>query len=256
MAIENDKTVCYIKYSDNDIINTTKGGRSLKRKAEKGPVNRKIITLKNFEIVDGYIKDRAVRDDSNDSAVIESILLNQILPPSAIASYYISMIYRDGLKQTVMTLMQDLSAGIQWKAAHDNALPLVRMVMEMVQKSYIAVDEDFAYLMEEHLPSNCRAIVEKLNHESEKNELNFNIKQLLKDDEMLLSMTDGKSVDFVPYNYFRLVVSWWDWLGDYTFTFRLLYDVVALTEKGIWDTAEYRLRARDIIGEVCSKWDK
>lgn len=223
------------------------------RRSKDRPVVRKIITLKNFDIIDGYIKDRAVKDDSNDSAVIENILLKQILPDSEIASYYISMIYCNGLKQTVMTLMQDLTVDVQWEGAHDVAFLLVRMAMEMVQESYVAIDDEFAYLMEEDLPSNCRAIIEKLNHESEKNELNFNEKQLLKDDEALLSMTDGKTVDFVPYKYFRLVVSWWKWLGDYAFTFRLLYDVVALTERSIWDTAEYRLRARDIISEVCGE---
>ena len=61
----------------------------VRRKTEDSGVSRKIITLKNFDLIDGYVKDMAYLQDSNDSAIIEKILLNNIFSDSADAAFYI-----------------------------------------------------------------------------------------------------------------------------------------------------------------------
>jgi hypothetical protein len=218
--------------------------------------NKKLISLVNFDIIEGFTKDMAETTQTNASTVIENIILDQILSKSKTSNYYIKEIYDIGLKETFISLMQDLSAGIQGMASHDNAEELVKLGMSIVNRPFSAgMDEKHKELSEHHFPSNCRCVREKIEHETAEEKLEFDEKMAYEDDIMLLSQTENKACDFVPYNYFRLVLARWDILGNYTYTFRMLMDVVALSEEKLWDSAEYRLQAIEIIKKVTEMWD-
>ena len=75
------------------------------------------------------------------------------------------------------------------------------------------------------------------------------------DDVLLLTQTENGACDFVPYNYFRLILARWEILGNFTYTFRMLMDVVALSEERLWDSAKYRLQAIEVIKTVTESWD-
>ena len=218
--------------------------------------NKKLISLVNFDLIEGYTKDMAEITQTNVSTVIENILLDRILSKSNTSNYYIKEIYDNGLKEAFIALMQTLSAGIQGMASHDNAEEIVKLGMSVVNRPFSAgMDEKYQNLSEHHFPSNCRCVREKIEHETEEEKLEFDEKMAYEDDIMLLSQTENKACDFVPYNYFRLVLARWDILGNYTYTFRMLMDVVALSEERLWDSAEYRLQAIEIIKKVTEKWD-
>lgn len=218
--------------------------------------NKKLISLVNFDLIEGYTKDMAEITQTNVSTVIENILLDRILSKSNTSNYYIKEIYDNGLKEAFIALMQTLSAGIQGMASHDNAEEIVKLGMSVVNRPFSAgMDEKYQNLSEHHFPSNCRCVREKIEHETEEEKLEFDEKMAYEDDIMLLSQTENKACDFVPYNYFRLVLARWDILGNYTYTFRMLMDVVALSEERLWDSAEYRLQAIEIIKKVTETWD-
>lgn len=218
--------------------------------------NKKLISLVNFDIIEGFTKDMAETTQTNASTVIENIILDRILSKSKTSNYYIKEIYDKGLKETFISLMQDLSAGIQGMASHDNAEELVKLGMSIVNRPFSAgMDEKYKELSEHHFPSNCRCVREKIEHETAEEKLEFDEKMAYEDDIMLLSQTENKACDFVPYNYFRLVLARWDILRNYTYTFRMLMDVVALSEEKLWDSAEYRLQAIEIIKKVTEMWD-
>ena len=218
--------------------------------------NKKLISLVNFDLIEGYTKDMAEITQTNVSTVIENILLDRILSKSNTSNYYIKEIYDNGLKEAFIALMQTLSAGIQGMASHDNAEEIVKLGMSVVNRPFSAgMDEKYQNLSEHHFPSNCRCVREKIEHETEEEKLEFDEKMAYEDDIMLLSQTENKACDFVPYNYFRLVLARWDILGNYTYTFRMLMDVVALSEERLWDSAEYRLQAIEIIKKVIETWD-
>lgn len=218
--------------------------------------NKKLISLVNFDLIEGYTKDMAEITQTNVSTVIENILLDRILSKSNTSNYYIKEIYDNGLKEAFIALMQTLSAGIQGMASHDNAEEIVKLGMSVVNRPFSAgMDEKYQNLSEHHFPSNCRCVREKIEHETEEEKLDFDEKMAYEDDIMLLSQTENKACDFVPYNYFRLVLARWDILGNYTYTFRMLMDVVALSEERLWDSAEYRLQAIEIIKKVTETWD-
>lgn len=231
----------------------------MKRKVQEGSVSRKIITLKNFDLIDGFVKDTAEAQDSNDSAVIEGILLEHIMPTSQMSlasTYYVNQIYTNGLKETVILLLQNLAAETQKPESYDKAFPLITLIMGILNRPFGSeVDEQYKHLLKDHFPSNCKAVSEKLEYETKDMQLTFDEKQRLEDDLMLLSLTKQDAVDFVPYNYLRLVVNNWEVLKKNSFTYRMLFDVVALSDPMFWNRAEHRLKAREVIIEVCRTWE-
>lgn len=231
----------------------------MKRNIQDGSVSRKIVTLKNFDLINGFVKDMVEVQDSNDSAVIEGILLEHIMPisqTSLASKYYINQIYTNGLKETVILLLQNLAGETQKSESYNKAYPLITLIMGILNRPFGSeVDEQYKHLLEDHFPSNCKAVSEKLEYETKDMQLTFDEKQRLKDDLMLLSLTKQDAVDFVPYNYIRLVVNNWEVLKQNSFTYRMLFDVVALSDPMFWNRAEYRLKAREVIIEVCRTWE-
>jgi len=228
----------------------------MRRKTEASNVTRKIITLKNFSLVDRYIKDKAVVDESNDSAVIESILLEKILPSSPVAAHYVKSIYNIGLKETYMTLMEVLSAGTGFKAAYDNAYDLVKFGKNAILQYPFTggIDPEYEHLIP-YLESCCASIIRKLEYETQNRELSFDQKEMLADDKILLECDFRNEMNFRAQHYFNVVLSRWDILGNYTFTYRMLRTVVALSNPIFWEDPKQRLIARDIIAEVCENWE-
>lgn len=137
----------------------------MRRKTEDSNVSRKIITLKNYELVDGYVKDTAYVMQSNDSAVIENILLDRILPFSSVSENYVRSIYKFGLKRTYMILMDVLSAGLDLKATYDNAYDLVEFGMNVILQQPFTVGIDPEYKDEiPYLKSCCDSVLRKLEY--------------------------------------------------------------------------------------------
>lgn len=228
----------------------------MRRRTEDSNVSRKIITLKNFELVDGYVKDTAFVMESNDSAVIENMLLDKILPTSPAAAYYVRSIYTVGLKKTYMTLMNLLSEGLDFKAAYDNAYDIVKFGMNVIlQQPFVAgIDPDYKDYIP-YLKSCCDSILRKLEYETQNRQLSFDQREMLADDKILLECDFRNEINFRPQHYFRVVLSRWDILGNYTFTYRMLFAVVALSNSILWDEPKHRLMARDVIAEVCKDWE-
>ena len=106
-----------------------------------------------------------------------------------------------------------------------------------------------------YLKSSCDSVFRKLEHEMQNRELSFDQREMLANAKILLECDFKHEIDFRPQHFFRVVLSRWDILGNYTYTFRMLYAVVALSNPILWDHPVYRLKARDIIAEVCKDWD-
>ena len=79
--------------------------------------------------------------------------------------------------------------------------------------------------------------------------------KMLADDKILLECDFRNEMNFRAQHYFNVVLSRWDILGNYTFTYRMLRTVVALSNPIFWEDPKQRLIARDIIAEVCENWE-
>ena len=119
--------------------------------------NKKLISLVNYDLIEGFTKDMAETTQTNASNVIENIILDRILSESNTSNYYIKMIYNDGLKEAYIALFQTLSAGIKGMASHKNAYELVKLGMNIVNRPFSSeMDENYKELSEHQFPSNCR----------------------------------------------------------------------------------------------------
>lgn len=232
----------------------------MRRKTEDSGVSRKIITLKNFDLIDGYVKDMAYMKDSNDSAIIEGILLDKILSNSADAAFYIKKIYSFGLKYTLLTFIHNLSVEVQlkadyeWDPARARTLELVLLIRNILNDPMVmGVDPEYAYILNSSLVENSGAVLRKIEDTLENKELSFNEKEQLRDERKLLSATDLDPEKFSPCPYLSVLLNKWYILGDYTFAYRLLYDIVALSLPGFWIYPEHRIRAIDVIKLICGE---
>lgn len=224
------------------------------KNTDKNP-NRKNVVFKNIELISGYYQDKAILTDSNFSATIEEILIKNILTGNPASDYYIEFIYKQGLKETFIALMQNLSAGINFKASEQNAYPLIKLGMNIVSSPFSScIDKEYSDLYDGHFPSNCKQVAKTLEYHASQKELTFDEKMLLEYDLTLLKNSTKDGVAFIPYNYFSLVLKNWEALGDNTFTFRMLFDVVALSDSNLWDKPKHRLQAIECIKEVTSSW--
>jgi len=225
-----------------------------KKNLLKNPSKKLLISFKNIDLIYGIVQDKAALYNSTHSSIIEDVLLKEFMPDSKAATHYVKMIYERGLKETFIALMQNLSAGVNLEASQSNAYELVRFAMNVVSRPFSAsIDPAYKDLLAGHFPSNCEVLRDKIEYEASKRDVSFESDLRLKGDIMLLSLKGEP--DFVPYNYFELVLAHWDILGNFTYTFRLLYDVVALSDPILWDRPEHRLAAIDCITKVTSLWD-
>lgn len=217
---------------------------------------RKMVVFKHVELLNGYYQDTAALTDSNYSATIEDVLLKNILTGNAATDYYIENIYKFGLKECFIALMQNLSAGINFKASEQNSYPLIKLATNILSRPFSSsIDPEYSHYYDGHFPSNCKQVAKILEHEAENRELSFEEKMELEDNLALLNNTTKDGVDFVPYNYFSLVLKNWTALGNNSFTFRMLFDVVALSDNALWDKPEHRINAIECIKDVTKSWD-
>lgn len=217
--------------------------------------NKKLITFKRMELVNGYFQDKASLADTSYSSVIEDVLMSKILTGNKATDHYIESIYKFGLKETYIALMQNLSAGINFKASQTNSFALVQLAMNILSRPFSSsIDPAYKHLYDEHFPSNCKQVALKLEHETSKKELSFDEERQLEDNLALLKFSTKDGVAFVPYNWFELVLTNWEILGNYSFTFRMLFDCIALSDPDLWEKPEHRMNAIDCIKDVTASW--
>lgn len=227
----------------------------MKRSSTDSTTVRKIITLKNFQVIDGYVKDMAYVQESNDSAVIENILLEHILPEETVSANYVKKVYTIGLKEAVLDLLNYLDGKKELIDEGNRTSLLVNLLLQIFDNRYgVGYDEAYSYLLKEKFPANCKMVADKMKYEMQARTLSFNERQMLEDDLALLELTQRNSVDFIPYNYMSLVVNNWEILNDNKFVYRMISNVVALSMEDYWNRADLRLKAISVIAEMCKNW--
>lgn len=226
----------------------------LRKDAKKEPT-KKLLTFKKNDLINGFYKDKAILEDTSYSAAVESVLIKEIMTGNKVNDEYIESIYRQGVKETLANIYSNLAAGINGRATHNDAYELVWLSMRMVSHPFSnGIDPVYAYLYESHFPSNCYQVAEKLKYETGKKELEFDESLQLRDNLLLLENSTKDGVDFVPYNYFNLVITHWEYLNDFTYTYRMLYDVVALSDEMLWESPKNRIDTIECLKKVTANW--
>jgi hypothetical protein len=217
--------------------------------------NKKLVSFKNYAVLGGLIQDHATVEKNSESAIIENILSNALLSPSDRTTDLISMVYDDNykLKGTVAYLLSELSACIGYNKSYTNALPLIELCLQFTNRPFcsginLSLRNKWGYFQD-----TAKLLLQKLEYAYQDSTI-LEEKQRLAEYKLLFSLPHE---DFVPFNYFSLVLNEWDILGTSTYTYRFLYTVLELTspECNAWeDTAQNRLALCKVIRDITPTW--
>lgn len=217
--------------------------------------NKKLVSFKNYAVLGGLIQDHAIIEKTTDSAIIENILSKELLSTSDRTTELISMVYDENyrLKGTVAYLLSELSAHIGIDKSYTNALPLIELCLQYTNRPFCRGINPTTANRWGYFQDTARLILEKLKHAYQAKPT-LETSHKIKEYEILFSLPQE---DFVPFNFFSLVLNEWDILGTSTYTYRLLYAVVELTslECNAWeDSAQNRLALCKVIKDITPKW--
>lgn len=172
-----------------------------------------------------------------------------------ITDRYIEQLFRSSVKDVLMLLMQNLAADQSIHNPEQKHYLLVTLAMDIVSCAFNStMDSNYMYLYDEHFPSKCKIIANVLQTDIDKISYDESVLRKVKEDILLLNNSSKNGVTFVPYNYFEIVIRNWQILGDNSTTFSMLYDVIALSNKEIWEKPEYKFKAINCIKEVTADW--
>lgn len=222
---------------------------------ERKQTVKKLISFNNYPIIDALVKDEAYIENRSESAIIENRLLDSFLPKEKNARFWAEkLLYTEhlGIGDTLQACFSFLSAGINWKSIHDNALPLVRFAktQECFCNSLPTGRENELFHFRAQVDSVCEKL-ESLADAYPENEFGYQ-KDAKWARELLKEATDEPQ--FMRYcNFYQLLLYHWDDLKDWSITYRLLADLAAL-EKNWRNTPEARHELLEILKCVSSEW--
>lgn len=227
------------------------------------------------EFVDNYTADESVVTNSSGSYLIESHILNDILPKNQEAAQKIFDLYGAPDGQNMERVMENIysiyAAGIMNKSAYDNGRDLVSyQYQDIVLRPYNDIirtddinDPEYVHEREYYYLSLKRfkdTLKEYLDMHPELNEKDpiacTKLEQDIYELEHIIEL-DGEK-DKVIYsdslNYvFMTVLKNWEYVKEYTYTYRLM---VAICRIHTWQTtADTRLKLVDIIKRLSAAWD-
>ena len=220
------------------------------------------------DIIEGFIRDESEVLQQALSVRREQNLLSIILPKDRNAQYWVEMLYtmkkknefEFGLGDVMNAVFCYLAAGIDFKAAqqHDTKL-IVEYALDELQRmtgGINKVPQEYHYFS-----SSLDSILNKLETEEKKNgnlmetvEIREEIKHLKEFQQDLKNNPDDffYAKDFTAHIYMA-ILNFWDILGDYTYTFRLLACIARMQK---WrNDAEGRLTLRNMLIRATENWE-
>ena len=245
-------------------------GRYTKPKAKKFNYSSEA----NAAIIERALADAAELRDCTVSSVIEETLVEAFIPSDPHASYYASKVLfgtvidldgkarKYGIREALEDVFAEESAGISFKARHDNNFELVSFAKGILRENRAVVDKS---LRNNHNPGenplphmlNCwDSVCSMLEAEVQKRQA----KNLLASDygvaaESARRFEHAMKEDpgFQLFNALGLLLENWDVLGNYTYTFRFLSSAIACSTD--WnDSPAERIRFANVCQSVMSEW--
>lgn len=196
--------------------------------------------------LEAALSDRCELNRTSMSLEIERILIEALIPrDGGFAERPVMRIYYGmGTVQSELAgIFESNAAGIDWKARHDDERPLVELASQQSIGLTLDLSKEYGGGMMPvyHARSCWESVCERLERDVE--ELDGDAARAARVDvevaRRLLSQLNDAAAHPEAKAFFDLVLrNWWS-LGNYTYTFRALMDVVDMTA-GWPETAESR----------------
>lgn len=219
---------------------------------------KKMIIFSNDRIkaiVERMVSDEATVEKRSASALIEKHILNDLLPENPNAAMWLQLLYDGswGIGEVLEACFADLSAGVYWQAKHDNALDIVKFAQHWECMANNMPDPE-AHEMH-HFLSQLDSVVTKLEtiaeeatsgqYEAQKEaEWAKDLYNIAKDEPEYMRFS----------NIYQLLLNNWEHLKNWSITYRLLADMVAM-QKNWRNTEETRYKLTQLLTTVSAEWN-
>lgn len=212
-------------------------------------------------ISEGFLADEADVYNRSLSALREEHILSDILPHDPNAKYWFQQLYNGNatIGDVMRNVFSYLAAGIDWKSSQtEGTRQLVEYAYSELQKMTGGIEH---YERESAYFFSCLdSLAYKLNCESESVKdmtATYHIHETARQLRSFIDEMKDKpdeffyAKDFTSYVYMA-ILNFWEILGDYTYTFRLL-SCIANIQK--WDnTAAGRIELRRVLISATALW--
>lgn len=211
-------------------------------------------------LCESFLADESEVYNRSLSAMREEHILSAILPQDKNASYWFQQLYNGNatIGDVMSSVFSYLAAGINWKASQTEG---TRQLVEYAYSELLKTGGIEKYEREATYLSSCLdSLKSRLEYESNSIEdmtTKYHIRETVRQlSSFIDEMKDDPdeffyAKDFTSYVYMT-ILNFWDLLGNYTYTFRLLSCIASIQK---WDnTAAGRLKLRETLVEATTNW--
>lgn len=208
----------------------------------------KLFYFTKYELVDKIIKMISTENRMTESEVIEDMILSKYLPQNPQAKWIVEdyLIKDDnGIKLALQALLELAQSGVEVP----DMLPFVGFAkrMELDGRAMLSGDEP----QYEHLIMQVEAVIAYL--DSVWNKPRHAHDDIDAANQWLKELKDNPSMSII-FNFYNLVISNWEALKSQMFTYRLLIDLIAITNN--WrQSPEKKAQLLQLILQQDEFWD-
>lgn len=217
---------------------------NLFRKSSTSKPEQKTIMLFNRELVNKLIEEEAVVLNTTPSAIIESCILDTLLPDSELFQNQLNYIYTNQItmKEGLINIFSTLGIKEDGKFYSIEILSLVNYTAELVtsaapcfnNNSLFTGSYDPSYLIHQ-----LDSILEHLENQMEDSLKHYIPSAFIKSQLKQLSKSNCNSLVFI----FDLIIDYWPYLYQLHATYRALMETCKLADDNIFETANlHKLR--------------
>jgi hypothetical protein len=219
---------------------------------------KKMIIFSNDRIkaiVERMVSDEATVEKRSASALIEKHILNDLLPENPNAAMWLQLLYDGswGIGEVLEACFADLSAGVYWQAKHDNALDIVKFAhhWECMANNMPNTEANEMH----HFLSQLDSVVTKLeNIAKEATSGQYEAQKEAKWAKDLYNIAKDEPEYMRFSNIYQLLLNNWEQLKNWSITYRLLADMVAM-QKNWRNSEETRYELTQLLTTVSAEWN-
>lgn len=212
----------------------------------RAKTDKKLVSFVKAGLINKLVKDKAEIENRSESAIMEEILLDAMLPEEKEARFVAeNYLYGENgnIGRALEALFANNSAGVgkAWSSKYDNFEELMKFAKteSSLYNQTILTGEEREL---PHMKSQFRAVIDALKNESEKEFAQTLLEEL---------ETEPQFSRFG--NIYQILANNWEDLKGWSITYRLLADLVSL-ETSWRDTADARAELLEIIKRTSSEW--
>lgn len=202
------------------------------------------------ELIDYMVSDESYSSRRKPSAILETSILDSLLTNNSYVRNWILRLYEeeDSIKEIIQSIFNYNSAGIDGKSRCLPLLKLLQFISFLDNVSDTEIDytntQEILYELNK-LKEFCE---EKFKTEKDSKEV---LKKIISSLDFIIKEIENKKVKWS--DFYHLVVTYWEYLKDSTYTFRALEFYMSL-KKEYTMSAELRYEFVSILRELAENW--